>query len=215
MTRFHGAVVSDAAPQRSSGRVVRLPIESDQAIVEALLAGSAAGGSALYDRHHRYVRRVLTRVLGPDDQICDLIQDVFVTAIDSVERLEDPGALRSWLASIAVFRARAEIRRRRRQRWFTTAEPEEPEDPGAPAADSDVGAALRATYEVMERLAPDERIAFALRYVEGMELTEVASATRVSLATVKRRLRRAQDKFCTIARMHPALREWVGGLKWT
>ncbi len=195
--------------------MLRLPVEGDHAIVEALLAGRPAGGAALYERHHAYVRRVLTRVLGPDDQVGDLLQDVFITAIDSIRRLEDPSSLRPWLATIAVYRARAEIRRRRRIRWFSSADVEAAVESEAVSADPVVDEALRATYEVMDRLGADERIAFALRHVEGMELTEVAAATQVSLATVKRRLRRAQDKFCSIAGNHPALRDWVGGSQWT
>ena len=40
-----------------------------------------------------------------------------------------------------------------------------------------------------------------------MQLTEVAAACRVSLATVKRRLARAEKRFVEAAKDHPALRE--------
>ena len=55
----------------------------------------------------------------------------------------------------------------------------------------------------------DQRIPFALRYVQGLELTAVADACGVSLATVKRRLARAEGRFVIMARRHPALKEWV------
>jgi RNA polymerase sigma-70 factor, ECF subfamily len=93
-------------------------VESDPEIVGALRSGDSAGGSALYDRYGAYVRRVLLRLLGPDTEVSDLIQDVFMTAIDSIERLEDPAALRAWLAGISVHLARAEIRRKVRSRRF-------------------------------------------------------------------------------------------------
>jgi RNA polymerase sigma-70 factor, ECF subfamily len=73
------------------------------------------------------------------------------------------------------------------------------------------GEALRATYHVLGRLSADERIPFALRFIDGMELTEIADACAVSLATTKRRLSSAQKKFTSIARTYPELADWVEG----
>jgi RNA polymerase sigma-70 factor (ECF subfamily) len=183
--------------------------ESDGAIVAAIRAGERAGGSALYDRHASYVRRVLVRVLGPDAELRDLIQDVFVIAIDSIERLAEPSALRAWLAGISVHRARAEIRRKTRNRWLSFFPTSELPAIQAPEIAPEVNAAVRATYGVLVKLGPDERIVFALRFIEGMELVEVADACGVSLATIKRRLARARRKFETIARGVPELSDWI------
>ncbi|HEX6765919.1 MAG TPA: sigma-70 family RNA polymerase sigma factor [Polyangiaceae bacterium] len=197
--------------------VARLPFfESDAAIVAALRARQPAGGAALYDRHHEHVRRVLIRLLGPGAHLGDLVQDVFVSAIDSIDRLERPDSLRAWLASIAVFRARAEIRARARSRWFPLFADDELPEADARVATPEIDEAVRTTYLVLEKLAADERIAFALRFVDGMELVEVAEACEVSLATIKRRLARAQSKFMNIARTYPALSEWLErGDRWT
>jgi RNA polymerase sigma-70 factor (ECF subfamily) len=204
---------SRSKPESGRGEpsVARLPsAHSDRGIVAALRAGQSSGGEALYDGHHHYVRRVLTRVLGPDDQVADLVQEVFVTAIDSIGRLEDPDALRPWLASIAVFKARAEIQRRRRQRWFGLFARSEPSLERAPI-DPGIGEAAHAAQELMGALGAEERIAFALRHVEGMELAEVAQAMNTSLATAKRRLKRAQERFAALAKDHPSLKAWTGG----
>jgi RNA polymerase sigma-70 factor (ECF subfamily) len=203
--------------ERSRPAVVRLPFfESDTAIVAALRARQPAGGAALYDRHHEHVRRVLVRMLGPGAPLGDLVQDVFVSAIDSIDRLERPESLRAWLASIAVFRARAEIRARARSRWFPLFDSDELPEADARVATPEIDEAVRTTYQVLDKLAVDERIAFALRFVDGMELVEVAEACDVSLATIKRRLARAQTKFLNIARTYPALTEWLErGARWT
>jgi RNA polymerase sigma-70 factor (ECF subfamily) len=184
-------------------------LDSDPAIVGALRAGDSAGGVALYDRYGGYVRRVLMRMLGPDAELTDLTQDVFMTAIDSIERLEDPAALRAWLAGIGVHLARAEIRRKVRSRRILSFPPGDLPAVAATMCGPEVDAALRATYRVLEKLAPDERILFALRFIEGMNLVEVAGACDVSLATAKRRLARARKKFVTIARTVPELCEWL------
>jgi RNA polymerase sigma-70 factor, ECF subfamily len=64
-------------------------------------------------------------------------------------------------------------------------------------------------YRVLDALDTDQRIAFALRFVAGMELTEVAASCGVSLATIKRRLSRAQINFAALAKREPALAEWL------
>jgi RNA polymerase sigma-70 factor (ECF subfamily) len=186
--------------------LVRLPLlESDRAIVAALRNGERAGGAALYDQYHAHIRRVLVRVLGPDAELKDLVQQVFLEAISSIDRLEDPGALSGWLASIAVFCARAEIRRRTRARWFPLFSPERLPQVAAALATPEVDEAVRATYGALGKLPADERIAFALRFIDGMEVLEVAQMCRVSLATIKRRLKRAEKRFVAMARSSPAL----------
>jgi RNA polymerase sigma-70 factor (ECF subfamily) len=209
-----------AQPRRTKDRrpayeVARLPfLDSDRAIVAALRAGNASGGAALYDRHWRHVRRVVVRVLGPDADVGDVVQDVFLSAIGSLERLDEPDALRAWLSRIAVFRARAEIRRRTRRKWLSLFAPEDLPDIEAPEVTPETSEALRATYRVLSRLPADERIAFALRFIDGMELVEVADACEVSLATIKRRLARAQKRFATMAAEYSELSAWTtGGLR--
>jgi RNA polymerase sigma-70 factor (ECF subfamily) len=209
---MHASHPSKARTAPGPAPVARLPFfDSDRAIVVAVRAGQAAGGAALYDRHASHVRRVLSRILGPDTELRDLVQEVFLAAIDSIERLEDPEALRSWLASIAVFRARAEIRRRVRARLFPLFGSDELPEVEAPVATPEIGEAARTTYALLGKLGSEERIAFALRFIDGMELVEVADACNVSLATIKRRLSRAQKKFVAMAKTYPELSEWVSG----
>ena len=68
---------------------------------------------------------------------------------------------------------------------------------------------LRHTYALLDLLPADQRIAFTLRFFEGMELTEIAGACGVSLATVKRKLARAEHRFLLLASKQPALQERI------
>ncbi len=195
---------------------MELPVpESDAGLVVALRAGRHSAKAALFDRYGRHVQRVLSRVLGPDPDIPDLMQDVFVSALESIDRLADPNALRSWLSRIAVFTARGRIRRRVRWRFVRSDSNDDLLELEAHYASAEVSEALRATYRALNQLPPDERIAFALRFIDGMELTEVAEACGVSLATIKRRLAKAQIRFVDVAKREPSLQEWlVRGARW-
>jgi RNA polymerase sigma-70 factor (ECF subfamily) len=177
--------------------------------VRAFRVGEPHAGAALFDRHASHVRRVLARVLGPDPELSDLVQDVFVAAISSLHRLEDPSALKAWLTRMAVFTARGRIRRRVRWRFLRFVSEDELPEPVAPEIDAEGSEALAAVYRVLNSLPTDERIAFALRVFDGMELTAVATACGVSLATIKRRLASANRRFSALAWQEPVLVDWL------
>jgi RNA polymerase sigma-70 factor (ECF subfamily) len=197
------------APQ-ATGKVVRLPLpETDGALVAALRAGRSDAREALFDRYSNDVERVLYRILGPDPDIMDLLQDVFVAALTSLDKLRNADALRSWLTGIAVRKARKLIVRRRRWRFISLEPAGGLPEREAHTATAEVSEALRSTYGLLAKLPADERIAFALRHIDGMELSAVATACGVSLATIKRRLSRAQQTFVAQARQLDSLREWL------
>ena len=174
----------------------------------ALRAGRADAQRLLFERYGDYVERLIVRVLGLDAEVPDLINEVFARAFERIDHLADPAALKGWIGSIALFTARAFLRdRRSRRRFLGFFAPEElPEVPvtGAPA---EVSLALFRTYQVLEQFPADERIAFALRFMDGMGLSEIAEMTQVSVGTVKRRLTRAQERFVSAAGRDPLLRE--------
>ena len=205
------------------GTNVVLPLAfngDDAALVAAVKDGHAGAKAALFQRHSGFVERVITHVLGFDRELSDILQDVFLNALGSIHLLKDPRLLRPWLYQVATLTARKVLRKRSRRKWLRlfidTDEESRWEIENARADPStESRRALRAVYGVLERLPADERIAFALRYMEGLELLEVAGASGVSLATVKRRLRRAELRFTKAAGRHPELREWLeGGARW-
>jgi len=212
VNRVGTSVVANVASPASAA-VFQAPAgDADRALVEALRAGETRAGEALFAAYAPYVRKVVTRVLGPDAETLDLVQDVFVIALESLHKLENPGALRPWLAQIAVFQARGCIRRRKQWSIVRLFAPEHLPEPRIAHSDFEGSEALVATYRLLSTLGADDRIAFALRFIDEMELSDIAHACGVSLATIKRRLARAESRFVALARREPALIDWVGGV---
>jgi RNA polymerase sigma-70 factor (ECF subfamily) len=199
-------------------QVVRLPTaprpagdagrEDDVRLVRGLRGHEPWAAAMLVERYIVHVRRVLTRVLGAGEpELADLVQEVFTRALAGAHRLSFEGALSSWLTSIAVFTGRETIRRRSRWRWlWFMADP--PERPAAQPS-AGVSDAARAVYALLDQLPADERIVFALRAVEGMDLHEVAAACKVSVPTVRRRLARAERRFHALAAKCESLSAWA------
>jgi RNA polymerase sigma-70 factor (ECF subfamily) len=200
------------ASRTSYGVVRSLPFEGDEAaLVAAMRGGRLDAGAALYDRHVRAIHALVFRLMGPDREIDDVVHDVFVRALESLPRLREPAALRSWLFGIAVRTVAIRFQKRTRQRWLRFMAPEElPEVPAdACAATTESAEALREVYAILRGMAPDERIALVLNRVEGLCLEDAAKATGTSLATFRRRLARGEAKFFARARSRPVLDTWL------
>jgi RNA polymerase sigma-70 factor (ECF subfamily) len=71
-----------------------------------------------WKRFYPVVEMTLRRMLGPDGDIEDLAQDVFLRFFRKVTGLKKVESLRSFVMAIAIRRAQEEIRRRRVRRWF-------------------------------------------------------------------------------------------------
>ncbi|MEM1029851.1 MAG: sigma-70 family RNA polymerase sigma factor [Myxococcota bacterium] len=172
-------------------------------LVRGLVARDPSTCDRVYRLYQRPVWRMLRRVMGNDAELADLHHEVFLQVLQSAPRFRGESRLETWILAIAINCARGRLRSRARKKWLTFVAPEDLPEP--PPATTEAAARARAVYAIVEHLPPEERIAFTLKYVEGMTLEELATAMRCSTGTVKRRLRRARDRFDRLARREPAL----------
>jgi RNA polymerase sigma-70 factor (ECF subfamily) len=184
------------------------PRTTARELVPALVAREPWAERELLERFTAHVERIIVRITGTFD-LDERVQDVFLRVLDRIGTLREAESLPGFITQIAVFVAREALRARQRKRWLLFFAPAEMPDCQAPSASEDVKAAISAFYAVIDRLGTDERIAFVLRHVDGMELTEVAEACGVSLATIKRRLASAERVFAERAGRVPDLEPWL------
>lgn len=190
-------------------------VGDDAALMQALRAGHPGAAAAFYDQHAAHVHRTLRAVLGADEEIPDLLQEVFIRALDRIGKLRDFERVRSWLTTIAVFVARGHIRLRARRNLLRVFSPERTRPSHLDQPSSEARVALREVYAVLDGLALNERMAFVLRIIDGMTLSDAAAACDTSLATFKRRLARAERHFVAAARGRPTLAHWLEeGSRW-
>lgn len=183
--------------------------ESDAQLALAVRDQDLAAAGRLYDRYARNVRAMVLRLLGPDAEADDVVQEVFVAAIISIHRLREPAALRSWLLGIAVGKVRDNLRSRWRRRWLSFHPTDELPERPAPSLEAHADVAQEVAA-LLDQLPPEERIALILHRLEGMSLEEASSTTGMSVSTFKRRLARAEAKFMLRAGRRPALSDWLG-----
>ena len=146
------------------------------------------------------------RTLGNHRDLAeDAVQNAFMSAFRSLDKLEDPNKLKAWLHRITVNSALMELRKQRRQA-------EQPIDDLLPEFDQndcrleERWSYLARTEDVienhqllalitnsLEQLPETYRIVLHLRDIEGYSTSEVASLLDTTQSNVKVRLHRARS----------------------
>jgi RNA polymerase sigma-70 factor (ECF subfamily) len=189
----------------ASSSVARLfgPAYSDREIVSRMSAGDRAAGAALVERFLPVVNRRVRHLIGTDTEHLDIVQQVFAQIVSGLPQLNDGQALADWVGKVTVNVVRNELRRRKVRsviRFF-----DEPEELLVEDCPPEVRLGLMRCIDILKKMPVDERIAFVLRFVEELELKEIAAMTDCSLATVKRRVFRGREMFLKKASREPAL----------
>jgi RNA polymerase sigma-70 factor, ECF subfamily len=155
---------------------------------ELQLIGAARDGDrgafgALYGRYARLVHGiVLARVPRPD--VDDLVQEVFLHAMNQLRTLRDPHAFGGWLAAIARNMSTDHLRR-------TRPTGDMPREIAAPSEDRTESMAVLA---IIKSLPEAYRETLVLRLVEGMTGPEISARTGLTPASVRVNLHRGMKQ---------------------
>jgi RNA polymerase sigma-70 factor, ECF subfamily len=169
---------------------------SDAELVMAARGGGTWAQEALYRRHARMAIGLAHRLLPRDSEIDDLLQDCFVQALKRLHTLENPQAFAAWLGSIVVHAVGKRLRRQKLLSRLGLRAPEsiDTQSIASPTAPGEVVVELRRVYGVLASLPAEQRIALVLRRVDRMEIPQIAAYMGLSMSTVKRRLKTAEEE---------------------
>ena len=146
----------------------------------------------VFREHAAYVAAIGLKIMGRDDDLDDLVQEVFIEAHRGLRRLRDPRSIKSWLARITVRRTIRKLRRTRALMLFGLDAPSDYAEIADASATPDERAQVALAYRALQRLPAAERAVWVLRHVEGESLDAIAQMCACSKSTVQRRLRLAQ-----------------------
>ncbi len=158
----------------------------------------------IFLRHRAQIFRFLLSLLRDRDAAETLTQECFLRAFRSWPSFRQEANPLTWLMRIAVNLTRDYWRNRKLQFWkrATAVDVSEVSEwlPGQ-GANPEQRAAIRqqieAVWKAVEDLSPRQRTVFLLRFVEDMELNEIAEATGLNLGTVKSHLSRGLEAIRT------------------
>jgi RNA polymerase sigma-70 factor (ECF subfamily) len=161
----------------------------------------ASGGSRerlaeLYAQYAHFVAWFASRLLTRQDEVEDVVQEVFLIAAANLANLGDPPKVRGWLKTVTLRRAGRLLRWKKvRARFGMTPGMHGSEEwVASPDASPEDRAALREVLSVLDKLSVDLRIAWSLRHLHKESLEDVAQLAGCSLATAKRRIAAAEER---------------------
>ena len=111
----------------------------------------------LFGEHSAQVARLAYRLLGREDEVDDIVQDVFISLYRHLDRIRQTDALRAWLQTTTVRMVRRRLRVRRigfLLRLRDRVEAPELESPGATGEDR---ASLWRVHRALERASASTR----------------------------------------------------------
>ena len=182
----------DLGQVTEAGRDERVGAHADDGILtRAALAGQVWAQREIWFRFAPMVYRLLFRTLGPRHDPDDLTQEVFLRVFRMLHTLEKASAIRSFVYSVAVRVVSEEVSRFARRRRIIEQKPVLPTLSTSSPADFEARETMLHVQRILDGMCARYRVAFILRYVEDMELKEIASGLGISLATVKRDLTEA------------------------
>jgi RNA polymerase sigma-70 factor (ECF subfamily) len=147
----------------------------------------------LFHEYERYVASIGSRILGSNNGVDDLVQEVFLVIYQEFHKLRELSSIKAWLATIATRLAW----RQRGRPWLysklslTQVEelnPLESTDP-SPELQADLAVLL----ERLRSMPPSLREPWLLRFIDGETLPRIAELCDCSQSTVQRRLREAGE----------------------
>ena len=168
-----------------------------QAAVASIVRRAVPGSFAeVYRDNSAQVARWAARLGGPDSEVEDVVQEVFLVVSRKLSGFRDDGNLTSWLFQIT---RKIVANQRRRLRWRRLWSGDQLgcllSEGLSPDAELERRQVVTLFHRAMDRLPERQRTVFALYELDGMSTPAIAELIGRNLSTVKVQLCRARERF--------------------
>ena len=177
---------------------------SDERLMELVVRGDERAFGALYDRYRRKLLTYFHRMLWQDrERAQDFMQDLFAKIAQRPESYDPARPFSTWLYSVANNMCKNEYRREEVRRTAAPRLKAETDHIQAIHGDGVDRANFRDRLDAeLDKLDPDHKATFVMRYHEDLAIKEIAVAFGCSEGTVKSRL------FYTLKKLAARLKEF-------
>lgn len=159
--------------------------------IEQLKKGEQEGFNTLYSNTYNYVYSRAKYSINDEQEVFDLMQEVYVSVYKNISSLKDAESLYAWIGSITV-RQGAKMANKRKHQVLVSEEnetmfeqvPDEELIEEQLANEQDA----EAIKECIAGLSEEQRIAVMAYYYDGLKVEEIAELSGVSVGTIKSRL---------------------------
>ena len=166
--------------------------EKEKELIDALRRGKSSAKRAFYEQFYRYLAAVCARYVPTDEDVQDVLQEVFIKIFNRFDSFEHrgPGSLQAWSRRIAVNESLQFLRTARRMH---TASLDDFGDLSEPDSSPDVSQIPQRTLlEMISRLPVRYRSVFNLYVFEEKSHQEIAQLLQIQPGTSASNLHRAR-----------------------
>jgi RNA polymerase sigma-70 factor, ECF subfamily len=180
---------------RTSSRAEQSPeaaIAAERELVGRCVRGDPLAWRTLYDRHFPQIDRLVHALGITDSEADDVCQEIFVSVFRSLRSFRGEARVGTWIHRVAAREAVRFAKRRRMRKVLAVLFLRE--QALAPPPESGEAEAGRRQYlrRLLDRLAPERRLALVLHEIEGVPVGEIAELSGCAENTVWTRIHRAR-----------------------
>ena len=182
----------------ATGQEYMSDLEKD--LILRILRGEKSLFGILVEKYEKAIYAVAYSYLHNAEDARDLAQDVFIKAYDQLQALKNHGKFGPWLSRIASHLAIDRLRVQKKNVSLPELGPVEESlthnpdrAPMTVEEKEDVKQKITAINRLITQLPEYYRVAFILKYMEGMSNKEIARFLDVPVSTVEGRLHKARE----------------------
>ena len=168
---------------------------STDKLIALCQSGEREAQSTFYQKYRHEVVRTVYKVLGPDVDLEDVVQDVFIEVFRSIDKFRGQAKITTWLYRVCVNIALQKIRQKKRRPEGHLAPAHEVPVFETPQRSLERKESSALVYELLDTLSPKKRTVFILHEIMGLESKEIAKIVQANVLTVRTRLHYARKEF--------------------
>lgn len=166
--------------------------------VEQMKQGEEKGFNYIYGETYNFVYSRAKLAINDEQEVQDLVQEVYIAAYRNIESLKNVESLYAWLATIAM-RQGAKMANKKKNHVLLSEEnhgmfeelPDESVELESAAISKEDATIIRG---LLERLPAEQKSAVVSFYYDGLKVEQIADATKTSAGTIKSRLYLARKR---------------------
>lgn len=149
----------------------------------------------IYEKYAGYLLTLSANLLDNKDDAEDVVQDVFISFVESIDKFRLTGSLKSYLATCVVNRSRDYMRKGKRRRTAAENQSQRPRSIiRSPVQLAVFSEELDKLCDALTELPYQQREAIVLRLHGDMKFRQIARLNNVSVKTVQSRYRYGLEK---------------------
>jgi RNA polymerase sigma-70 factor, ECF subfamily len=159
----------------------------DIILTQRAQAGDAEAFGQLFTNYRTRIFALVYGMVRNEQDACDLVQEVFLQAWQSIHRFENRSSLYTWLYKLAINVTICSLRRKGRCEEIEISDdiPSSLPGPGINCQRTEIRERVSAA---VARLSPKHRAVIELKELQGLQYHEIAATLNIPIGTVMSRL---------------------------